>query len=638
MGVESIHTAPVLNAVRVWILLSTLLVASGWILSALHALNPIGYGICFLIASGAFAFGLRKTKWRPGRNFRQLCQKFARRFKRPAPLIFFVLALLALLGGILYPPANPDSTSYRIPRVMHWLAAGQWHWIATMDQRMNAIGSGYEWLIAPLILLTRTDRLLFLPNFISFLFLPGLIFGVFIRLGVARRVAWWWMWLLPSGWCFIMQAGSTVNDGFAAVYALAAVDLALRSRENKRTCDLWLAMLATALVTGVKQTEIPLAVPGLIAILANIRPLVNRWCSSLFVTLTCALVSALPTLVLNWKKTGSLSGITAGAWSNLELHSPFWGIVGNIFSLTVQNLKPPFFPFSNSWNAAMKHFLQTPMGSHFKNFESFGRLSFGISEQSAALGAGICLLIVVSLFAAWRYRQSARTSFSISAAKDPLAAVLRWVPWLLLLPFMAKIGTFENGRQLAPYYILLLPSILAFRGQSILVRQGWWKAFALTIMLATLGLLVTLRDRPLFPSQVISRIAATHPQSKSLSIISRTYAGSAACWNQRSFLRQTLPPDAKVVGYAATGDGLLELYLWLPYGTRRVVEILPENTSDQLPDIHYVVLEKARLDMMNETLSDWLRRYDGEVVKQWQFAGDPYSPPQLIYLVSLKNS
>ena len=180
-----------LSLVRSWIVLSTLLVTSGWILSALHELNRVGYGVVFVLAVIALFFWKQKTQWHPAKSLLQLSGKFRKRFKRIAPLLFLALAVMALVGGALYVPQNNDSNEYRIPRVWHWLAAGQWHWIHTFDSRMNIAGCGLEWLYAPLMLFTRTDHAIFLPNWISFLMLPGLTFSVLTRLGVRPRVAWW---------------------------------------------------------------------------------------------------------------------------------------------------------------------------------------------------------------------------------------------------------------------------------------------------------------------------------------------------------------------------------------------------------------------------------------------------------------
>src|SRR5208282_1112074 len=185
-----------LGIVRLWILLSALLVGSGWILSALHELNRAGYLAILVVPFVAVVW--RWRRWLSWASVRRLPGKGLRRFRRPAPLLFLSLALMALAGGALYAPTNGDSDAYRIPRILHWLAHQQWHWIHTEDFRMNIGGCGWEWLAAPLILFTHSDRLLFLINWLPYLMVPGLVFSVFTRLGLRPRVAWWWAWLLAS--------------------------------------------------------------------------------------------------------------------------------------------------------------------------------------------------------------------------------------------------------------------------------------------------------------------------------------------------------------------------------------------------------------------------------------------------------
>ncbi len=63
--------------------------------------------------------------------------------------------------------------------------------------------------LAPLIALARTDRFLFLLNFASFCLLPG----------VAASTAW--MWILPTGYGFLLQAGSIGKDLLGAIFDLA---------------------------------------------------------------------------------------------------------------------------------------------------------------------------------------------------------------------------------------------------------------------------------------------------------------------------------------------------------------------------------------------------------------------------------
>jgi hypothetical protein len=626
--------------IRFWILFSALLVGAGWILSAVHELNRTGYAIVFAIAAAALFRFRKKIDWPTREIFRRNRHSFRQRIKHSAPLIFSVLTLLALVAGALYFPSNKDSVGYRIPRVLHWLAQGQWHWIHTEDPRINIAGCGFEWLTAPLILFTHTDRFLFLINWISFLMLPGLIFSVFTRLGVCARVAWWWMWLLPSGWCFILQASSTINDSFAAVYALAALDFALRARAEKNCGDLWLSMLAAALLTGVKQTVIPLALPWLIAFWPSAKRLSKQRLVSLGVAAVCLLISGGPMIFFDWQHTGNWMGIAENSrmWENTQLHSPFWGIIGNTFCLAAQNFKPPFFPWFNTWNEAMRSFSHTTFGAHFSQFEFFGRLSLGEGEANAGIGSGICLLILVSLWVAQRYRTV--PPICVTDNSDRLIRILRWVPWLLLVVFMAKIGTFENARQLAPYYIFLFPSLLIGRGQAVLTRRRWWRCFAILIMGFTVFLLVISRDRPLFPSQfVITRLETKHPGSTFIASLAHSYSGTADFQNQRFFLRTNLPPDETLIGYA-TFQGMSEPAMWFSSGQPQVERVLAGDTPEQLrlEGMHYVVLEDSLFRRNNDTLPQWLARYDGTVLKEWTFLSDPYAPRAHFWLVRLGSA
>ena len=616
-----------LNAVRIWILLSTLFVASGWILSALHQLNFRGYtAVCVLTIIAGICWW-RRTQVRSSNKSAAWFGKFRRRFQRGLPLIFLALVGLTLIGGAWHPPCNYDSASYRIPRVMHWLEAGQWHWIHTGDVRMNIAGCGLEWLFAPMILLTRGDQWLFLFNWFAFLLLPGLIYSVFLRLGVRPRVAWWWMWLLPSGWCFVMQASSTVNDAFAAAYALAAVDLALRAREKNSAGDLWLALLAAALATGVKQTALLVAFPGLIAVLPAVKMLLKKPLPSLAVLGVCLLVSAVPTMIFNWQNTGTWSGVTAKDWGYAELHSPLWGIIGNIFCLTLQNFKPPFFPFANAWNDTRHHFLQTSFGAHFAGFEDFGRLTNGVSETTAGIGLGISLLIVLAFLLARRYRLNPGSTVGFFR-EDFSRRLLRWTPWLLLLVFMAKVGTCENGRQLAPYYIFLFPSLLILRGHSDMVRRHWWRLTARLVMAFAVVLVIVSPVRPLFPAQtILGRLAETHPQSKLIASICRSYAEPGNFLQERQLLQHSLPPEETVIGYAALA-GQAESSLWMPYGRRQVQRVLPEDSPEQLraAGIHFVLIEDNYLKTANDTLEQWLVRYHGDLIQQWEIHGNRHEP------------
>src|SRR5213075_3000362 len=174
-----------LRVLKLWLWLSVFASTAGWLLSAIHQLNIPGY----LIFSGLTLIALRLYRTyltRPSSSIPQSSIPHRRpifrlpipRFRRALPLSFAAFAIFIFIGGILYAPNQHTALSYRLPRVLHWLAEGRWHWIHTSNYRMNNRACGIEWLSAPLLLFTRSDRSLFLLNFIPFLLLPGQIFSL----------------------------------------------------------------------------------------------------------------------------------------------------------------------------------------------------------------------------------------------------------------------------------------------------------------------------------------------------------------------------------------------------------------------------------------------------------------------------
>jgi hypothetical protein len=625
--------------VRAWILLSALLVGAGWILSAFHQLNRAGYAAVFALAAVAFLL-LRKNQTGKG-DLKRDWKKFLRRFKRPAPFWFLVLVLLSFCSGSLYEGFNWDTNAYRLPRVLHWLGSEHWHWIHTADARMNIAGCNFEWLAAPLILFSHTDRFLFLINWLSYLMLPGLIFSVFTRWQVRPRVAWWWMWFLSAGWCFVFQASSVANDSFGVIYGLAAVDLAMRARADRKITTFWLSMLAIALATGIKQTNIPLGLVWLVAAWPCIPLFLKNIRGTLVIAVLALLVSFLPVSLFNLEHYGTWLPVeNAGITIIGKFHlNPFWGIIGNAFCIPVQNLVPPlcqFLPpfYGNAitdWNEWLAAFTATPFGSHFASFETFGFLSagreHGISEANAGLGLGICLLLLASIPAALTFRRT-RTILQ----RDKFLCLLRATPWLALLVFMAKVGSYENARQLAPCYPFLLPAFLVMAGHSVVVRRRLWQWFGLATMMITAFLVFTLTQRPLFPPRVVFRfLHAKFPDSEMVSSEAIQYLGSMGRGIEvrRASLQLALPPDAKVVGYFPRINNGDEPALWLPFGVRRVELILPDDSPEYVraAGVRYVIISAMVLNQSGKTLAQWLQKYNGSVTAQFTVFGEFISGP-----------
>ena len=636
------------TAARFWIWLSAVAVGGGWILSVFHALNRAGYAVLLVASAVPLFFWWRTNSRHPRFHPARSWSKLWHRFKRPAPLIFLLMFLLNLGGGLVARLDNADSNMYRIPRVLHWLGHEGWHWIHTGDSRMNIAGCNFEWLSAPLILFEKTDRWVFLINICAYALLPGLVFSTFRRLRISPRVTWWWMWILSSGWCYVFQACSNINDSLGAVYALAAVGFALRAKETGKTEDLWVSLLAAGLLTGLKQTNLPLLLPCFVAAWLVKREWLKQPFTACVVGAFGLLISAATLACLNWTHTGSWIGFSkvedgqVFAWGKQhELTSPVWGIIGNLFCLPAQNIMPPIFPWFAQWNAGMERFLQTTWGAHFTQFECFGRLGRSAGSGNAGIGIGVVCLTLVSVWGAYRLRQQRASGMNATGhiqTYDRVLRLLLMAPWISLLVFMAKVGTYENARQAAPYYALLFPLILAGTGHARLVRRRWWQGFAVAMMCFTLAWLGVVRGRELLPASVVTHLQHKYPKRKIFSMFGDYYASCASVESQRNFLQASGVGSEKIIGYF-TRCGGTEPGWWMPFGQRRIERILADDAPMQLrrQGIHYVVVDSEAIEPAQVTIEQWADRYHGDLVNELFYTKTPNSPLGHLYLVHLRD-
>ena len=486
-----------------WVVFSSFCSCTGWILSGLHKLDAAGYAVTFLV--GLAAVWLLRARLFPGSFGGWNLRKQRRRFARAFPLAFLVLALLAILGGVIHAPSNYDALAYRIPRVLHWLAEGRWHWIHTGFQRVNTRACGMEWLSAPLVVLTRTDRWLFLINAVSFLLLPRLVFSVFTRVGVRPRVAWHWMWLLPTGYCYLLQAGSLANDMFSAVYALAAVDFAFRAQRTGRAWDVCLSVLAAALLTGAKATNLPLLLPWAVAFLPTWRVWLARPLAVMAVAPPALGASVLPTAALNVIHCGDWTG-AAAEHINVGV-GPLWlRLFANSIMWTLGNVVPPVFPFASAWNRAADALtpasLTTLLERHFELAAAHWRLPEIQVEDGAGLGFGMTILLGLSFLAATLVR-SQRAKLQAVPSGHLVRRLACLAPWVSLFYAMMKLNLSSGPRFLAPYYPLLSMGLLLTPAQAGLVKRRWWRAWAWLSYGLAGSLLILSPARPLWPASMV---------------------------------------------------------------------------------------------------------------------------------------
>ncbi len=595
-----------------WILFCAYCNLAGWVLSALHQLNPAGYGGALCVGGAGLIWWWRRTRTRF--DFVTRGFKLRQRFRRWLPKAFLILSALAVLGGLLYAPNNYDALAYRIPRVLHWLAEGQWHWIHTDFHRLNTRACGMEWVAAPVIAFTHSDRWLFLINVAGQLLLPGLVFSVFTQLGVRRGVAWAWMWLLPTGYCYLLQAGGIGNDLFAAVFPLAALHFALRAVRLNSFGNLLLAVVAAAVCTSAKATNIPLVLPVLVALLPGWRSVMRRPLVTAVVIALAASASFLPTAFLNWRHCGDWSGNRA---EQTEFMQGDRGLraANNTVLLAIQNFAPPVFPLASRWNAAVKKYmpakLHDRLAAHFESGGAEWSLAELQWEVNAGLGAGLSWLLLAGFFGRWRVENK--------AAVEP--SVQRRLVWAALvvaiLAYLANMGLSALGRLSAPYYFYILLMLLLPSCQEAVIRRLWWKVLASGTLLLALLMLCLTPPRPLWPAQaVLTEMLKGGHANRIVRLAADTYAVNRARPDAFAPLRAALPDGEKVVGMV-TGDDP-ETSMWRPFGARRIVHVLPADTGAELrrQGVHYILVNPSIFQRsFGRKMEQWLVEINGELFK-----------------------
>jgi hypothetical protein len=613
-----------------WILFSAWSVLSGWILSMLRHLDRSGMAVSYSLFLAAVILCRSQLQCDHARDATRIF-----RSRHWLPRIWLFLAALAFIGGMAYAPNNYDYLTYRFPRVLNWSWAHGWYWIPTTNERLNYSGAGFEWLMAPAYIVFRSDRLFFLINFISYLFLPGLIFSVFNGLGIRKRISWWWMWILPCGYCFILQAASAGNDSVAAVYGLAALHYLLRTKSSSALKQMVFSSLAIALMTGVKAANLPLVLPWMTL-------LVFRWnyfkehCKPLAVGVVftvAATVSFLPLALLNTHFTGDYAGDPNNG-EKMKISNPIVGILANSLQLTKDNLAPPILPRSVDWERQLPPRLKAKLLGDFPRLDlRWGELQM---EETAGLGVGIILCLGLFIAEGIRARFAAP---GLIAMRSTPAVWVAGATAISLIVYMAKLGSESTARLVAAYYPLLVAAILVLVSlDGTIVRRRLFNRVGIFAMLTALPLVVLSPARPLFPVQVISRLLAqSHLPADMIARFHQVYSVYAARSDAFKELAEAVPPGVRVIGLLQNGD-VPEVSLWRPFGSREVIDLTPQDSAQQVKasGIHFIFVSRDALaNRYHTTVTLLAAKWSASLVTQKSLTLSAHKGPETWYFLSL---
>ena len=620
-----------LNWTAWWLEASAFCTLGGWGLSLAGQLGAGGY-LVLLGAGFVLAMGIARRV--------DYCRLPAlpridwRRYRRPWPAAFAVAALMVAGGALAYPPGNIDAMAYRVPRVLHWLALGRWHWIDTVDPRMNYSACGQEWLMAPWMALTGSDRLVWVWSLGGWLMLPGLLFIVLRDLGVRARVASTWMWLLPLAPVYVLQAGGAANDLLGTAYFIAALAFAARLRRDGSSAALFFSILAMALTTGVKASNLPLVLPWLAVVGPVVWPHARLRRLAGATALGALLVSVVPTLIANQTFSGAWTG-DPGNETALRVGRIGSGLLGNLTQLVAQNLAPPVFPgalSAETWcRSAIEPAMRRWLRGDFPRFTfHFGELA---QEEWAGLGGLMVLLLAGGCLGRRRHRE-------IRAASSRRSRVAVWLAaGAAAGAYGAVMGSEMPARLLAPYYPLGVAGVLVASGSLDWVRTRTFRVLAVLTVVGSLLPVALSPARPLLPAPLILRLSA--PMSRwAPSVIARArvlYAVYAERSDPLAQLRTKLPIEVRILGFMATADDS-EISGWRPFGRRRVVTVRETESAAALRarGISWVMVRGDAVWPAAAARTAWLAGHAAHVAEEISVQTKARQPAEDWFLVRLE--
>jgi hypothetical protein len=365
-------------------------------------------------------------------------------------------------------------------------------------------------------------------------------------------------------------------------------------------------LLAAAVMTGVKLSNAPLALPCLVAVWPALPLLRKHLAASLLLAGVALLISAAPIMVLNQIHCGSWKG-DPGNQAHLEAKKPAAALLGNGLLLAEDALMPPLLPGAAKIHVQLRQklpaaWLNTLTNDYPRYF--LARPGEMPTEEGAGLGLGITVMWLAGLgVTGWLVIRGRAQPFFYCRLPWLAAAV-----WVAALVYLFKMGSEASARLMNPYYPLLLVPLLLLAGQKQWLQFRVGRLVALLAALSVLPPIVLSPLRPLWPGKTIcEKLAREHPGQLQYQRMASVYSVFAHRNNFLAPLREHLPAEADTLGFIA-GSNDTDYSLWRPFGRRRVVYLGADNgellkhpaTTDWL-----VVKEAAWPDYTRAPLADW---------------------------------
>jgi hypothetical protein len=255
-----------------------------------------------------------------------------------------VIALLSL-------PTNPDTVSYRLPRIYWYLSSGTLgHFAPDIDKRLVFYPFDGVLLQMPIVQYRWPGQLFHIGTLAAWVLAGLTCYRLSREMGLSRTAATVVAWLVCLTPGVLVQALSTNDEILAALILLIGLHFLLRFVRSRAVPDAALAMLAAGLSSGTKL-HVVFFVPWVLAALlwflltpaarawgSGVLRDVRLWRATPFAAMAAVLAAAF--LWSNWNASGHLMD---PAFTRSIMNEPFNWLVGvqNLVLHTVQMVLGP---------------------------------------------------------------------------------------------------------------------------------------------------------------------------------------------------------------------------------------------------------------------------------------------------------
>jgi hypothetical protein len=284
------------------------------------------------------------------------------------------------------------------------------------------------------------------------------------------------------------------------------------------------------------------------------------------------------------------------------------------------NLTPPIFPEADRWNQFVQHMI--PQDLNLKLHQTMTEppaAEFQLQqmqiEECTGLGFGVTLLLAISVIIAVFWSGKWPVIFGSSEVLWKTGIILS--PWISTFALITQSEVYPIARILAPFYVLLLPLLLASSAHEQLIRKMAWRGAAFLVFAMAAGLLIICPARPLFPVKTVLGMVQTHyPNFRQLGRMEEVYSVYQDRNNAFGPAVNILPPGLKVLGFVTYDDP--ETSLWQPYGSRRIVHVCVDDTPKYLKSrgVEYILAKNQLFGKQFPAFDDWLKQMNAQVVQK----------------------